>query len=479
MTEWKMSLEELVAGTEGRVLSQHARTFNGVGTDTRADLSGKIFFALKGDNFDAHDFLPAAATSSAAAIIVHRLPEGDARKILEDKVTIIMVDDTLKALQLLGNFWRHKMKATILGITGTNGKTTTKEFTAGILATKFNVQYSKGSFNNHWGVPISLLSIHPDHDVAVIEMGMNHPGELKVLNEIAEPDAVVCTMVGRGHLEGVGSIEGAAKAKSEIYKYAPEHATFIFNQDNEYTRAMMTEFGKKKPTEKVLTFGAKGDWPTTDVSLNVVTANADSLHVKGEIQGQGGETTVPVFGAHNVTNLMAAASFGLFCGMTTAEVWLALTKIKMAWGRNQWVDLASGAKALFDAYNANPESMRAAVDNFSNLKPKGRKIAILGEMRELGSHAGDLHRELGKTVGAANFDEVCFFGPSKDQFAAGLKDSGFSKKPMMSDTYEQNLALKGLPVLDEKDLVLIKGSRGMQLEKALADLKPLNFDGKK
>lgn len=477
MTEWKMSLEELVAGTEGKVVSQLQRSYSGVGTDTRADLTGKIFFALKGDSFDAHDFLSKA--TGAAALVVHRLPDGAERAALEKAVTIIHVDDTLKALQLLANFWRHKMKATVLGITGTNGKTTTKEFTAGILVTKFKVQYSKGSFNNHWGVPISLLSIRPDDDVAVIEMGMNHPGELKLLNEIAEPDAVVCTMVGRGHLEGVGSIEGAAKAKSEIYKYAPKEATFIFNRENQYTHQMLEEYGEQKPTEKVLTFAPKGDWPITDVALDVDSATADSLHVTGEIQGQGGATTVPVFGKHNVTNLMAAACFGLFCGMTPDEVWKALPKIKMAWGRNQWVDLASGAKALFDAYNANPESMRAAVENFSNLKATGRKIAILGEMRELGDHAPTLHRELGRAVGAAKFDEVCFFGPSKAEFAAGLKEGGFSKNPMVSDSYEQNLALKAFPVLDDRDLVLIKGSRGMQLEKALADLKPLNFDGKK
>jgi UDP-N-acetylmuramoyl-tripeptide--D-alanyl-D-alanine ligase len=479
MTQWKMSLEELVAGTEGKVVSQNEREFNGVGTDTRADLSGKIFFALKGDNFDAHDFLAQAAKSKAAALIVHRLPEGQARKDLEAQVTIVQVDDTLKAIQRLGNFWRHKMKATILGITGTNGKTTTKEFAAGILSTKFNVQYSKGSFNNHWGVPISLLSIGPEHEVAVIEMGMNHPGELKLLNEIAEPDVVVCTMVGRGHLQGVGSVEGVAQAKAEIYKYAPKDATFIFNLENPYTNKMFKEWESKKPVERILTFGPKGDWPTTDVSLNVQSANAESLHIIGEIQGQGGETTVPVFGAHNVTNLMTAACFGLYCGMTPAEVWMALPKIKMAWGRNQWVDLASGAKALFDAYNANPESMRAAIENFSTLKATGRKIAILGEMRELGDHAPSLHRELGRAVASANFDEVCFFGPSQAEFAAGLKEAGFKKKPLLSDTYEQNLALKALPMLDDRDLVLIKGSRGMQLEKALADLKPLNFDGKK
>lgn len=149
------------------------------------------------------------------------------------------------------------------------------------------------------------------------------------------------------------------------------------------------------------------------------------------------------------------------------------------WGRNQWVDLESGAKALFDAYNANPESMRAAVENFATLKSDGgRKIGVFGEMRELGSHAPELHRELGQTVAKAGFDEVLFVGPSQAEFAAGLKSGGFSKSPYLSAGYEQNLASQVVRVLDPKDIVLIKGSRGMQLEKALADLKPLNFKAK-
>ncbi len=482
-----MSLEELVAGTEGRVVSQSAREFHGVGTDTRVDLSGLIFFALKGDSFDAHDFLVKAADAKAAALVVHRLP-ADA-KSLEDRVTIVQVDDTLKALQNLGNFWRHEMKARIVGVTGTNGKTTTKEFAAAILGSKLRVQYSKGSFNNHWGVPISLLSIAPEHEVAVIEMGMNHPGELKVLDEIAEPDAVVCTMVGRGHLEGVGSIEGAARAKSEIYEFAPKTATRIFNLENPHTRAMFDKWGRSHPVEKVLTFAGtewarengKAGWPELDVSFEAVRVEADSLVVRGEIQGVGGETRVPVFGRQNVTNLMAASCFALYCGLSPADVWAALPLCKTAWGRNQWVALRSGARALFDAYNANPESMRAAVENFAQLSiaPGGKKIAILGEMREMGAHASAVHRELGEVVAKAKFDEIVFVGPSATDFASGLKAGGHLKTPVLSNTYEQNLAVVKLPVLDEKDFVLIKGSRGMQLEKALEDLKPVSFEARK
>lgn len=512
---WKMSLEELVAGAEGKVLSQKERVFTGVGTDTRADLTGKIFVALKGDTFDAHDFLAQAVDAGAAALIVHRLPETEKARAILDRATVVVVDDTLRALQDLGNFWRHKMKARILGVTGTNGKTTTKEFTAAVLGSKFNVQYSKGSFNNHWGVPISLLSIDPTHEIAVIEMGMNHPGELTVLSRIAEPDVVMVTMVGRGHLEGVGSIEGVARAKAEIYEHAPKNAVRVFNLENEHTRAMHEKWGKDLPADKVITFAgvdfarAQGllkepagagraaaessvaaapaplssaaAWPAVDVALEVVSAGPDSLHIAGEIRGVPGETTVPVFGRHNITNLMAAASFALASGMSPAEIWKALPLSRTAWGRNQWVNLESGARVLFDAYNANPESMKAAVENFAGLSAPsgGRKIGVFGEMRELGTSAPDLHRELGESVARAGFDAVCFLGPSREAFSAGLKAAGFQKSLFISDSYENNLAPRMLPVLDRNDIVLIKGSRGMQLEKVLSDLKPLDFQTKK
>jgi UDP-N-acetylmuramoyl-tripeptide--D-alanyl-D-alanine ligase len=484
---WTLQLEELVAATGGRVLSQHARAFHGVGTDTRVALDGKIFVALKGDVYDAHDFLEKAVEAKAAALLVHRLP-ANAQALLQN-VTVIEVKDTLTALQHLGNFWRHKMKRAsgvkILGVTGTNGKTTTKEFAAAILGSKFSVQYSKGSFNNHWGVPISLLSIAPEHQVAVIEMGMNHPGELTVLSKIAEPDSVVVTMVGRGHLEGVGSIEGAAKAKAEIYEQAPPHAIRIFNLENEHTHRMYERLGRSLPAAQLITFAgseyARANKLDVDIALEVIEATPVSLKITGSIRGVKGMVEVPVFGRHNVTNLMTAAAMGLVCGMSPEEIWSAFPLCKTAWGRNQWVDLQCGARALFDAYNANPESMRAAVENFAGLTltSGGRKIAVLGEMREMGSAAPTVHRELGALCANAGFDTVCFIGPSGADFEAGIKSAGFRNKLVISNSYEQNLASRMLPVLDRNDIVLIKGSRGMQLEKVLADLKPVSFESKK
>jgi UDP-N-acetylmuramoyl-tripeptide--D-alanyl-D-alanine ligase len=483
-SHWKMSIEELVAGAEGYITSSKQREFCGVGTDTRVDLSGKIFVALQGENYDAHDYLPQAVASGAAALLVHRIPEN--AQDLVGQVTIVEVKDTLKSFQLLANFWRHKMRPRVIGITGTNGKTTTKEFAATLIGSKRKVQYSKGSFNNHWGVPMSLLAIDSTHEVAIVEMGMNHPGELTELDAIAEPDVVVCTMVGRGHLEGLGTIEGVAKAKAEIYEHAPKSSMRIFNLENEQTRKMFETMSPSIPKSQVMTFASahfenkdQTQWPDLDVAFEVVEVLEESLKIRGEIQGVRGETSIGVFGRQNLNNLMVASCCALASGLSPAEVWAALPLCKTAWGRNQWVKLQGGGRVLFDGYNANPESMTAAIENFASLKPAGRKFAVLGEMLELGSSAGELHREMGEKAAQAGFDGVSFFGPHAQEFSEGLASGGFSKSLFVSNSYEQSLAPKTLPVLNDNDIVLIKGSRGMKLEKVLADLKPISFEEKK
>jgi len=478
-----MTIEELVTGTEGKTVALLEHTFDGVGTDTRADLTGKIFVALKGDNFDAHDFLHKAVSAGAAALLVHRLPSSkEVEKLLtEGRVTIVKVDDTLRALQGLATFWRRKQRAKILGITGSNGKTTTKEFAATLIGSYKNVHYSKGSLNNHWGVPLTLLAIRPEHDIAIVEMGMNHPGELTELVKIAEPDVVMVTTVGRGHLAGLGSIDGVTRAKAEIYEAASPQAIMIFNLENPYTRDMFERYGRLRSSNQVLNFASveyvnNASWPAVDVSLGVREMTTEYMCVVGQINGIPGETVVPIFGKQNITNLMAAVGLALAAGVPAKNIWSGLPMVRTTWGRNQWVTLKSGARVLFDGYNANPESMGAAIDNFAHLKlGSGRKFAILAEMREMGEHAPHVHREIGERAARAGFAGISFFGPSGLEFVAGLEAGGFYKTLLVSDTYEESLAPRMLPVLHEGDIVLMKGSRGMALEKALMGLEPVDF----
>jgi len=311
-------------------------------------------------------------------------------------------------------------------------------------------------------------------------MGMNHPGELTELVNIAEPDMVLVTMVGRGHLEGLGSIDGVAIAKAEIYDAAPPTAIMIFNLENPYTRDMFERYGRIRASHLVYKFASfsyanVSNWPPVDVALDATEMTPESMRIAGYIGNMAGETSVPVFGRQNVNNLMSAVSICLAAGLSPRDIWAALPLCRTVWGRNQWVSLKSGARALFDGYNANPESMGAALDNFTVLKTSGRKFAVLGEMRELGAHAPQLHYELGRRAAAAGFDAISFFGPHHGDFTAGLKDAGFKKILFVSDSYEDSLAPKMLPVLQVGDIVLIKGSRGMALEKALGGLAPLDF----
>lgn len=497
---WSLSAQECAAAIEGRleIIGGGGLTdvgLEGVGTDTRADLNGRVFIALVGDAHDAHNYLAQAIEKNARALIIHRDLTADERTALElsalksgHGVAVIRVPDTLKALQDLARHWRHKCRALFFGITGTNGKTSTKEFAAAMIGSKLKVQWSKGSFNNHWGVPLSILSVEPSHDIAVIEMGMNHPGELKLLSKIVDADVVVCTMVGRGHLEGVGSIEGAALAKAEIYEFAPMGATFIFNLDNPHTLQMRNRFlsGDDGAKRRSLSFSETSG----DVSLKVTRMTADALEVSGQVRGVEGSAVIPVFGSHNVTNLMAASALALAAGLTPKEVWAALPLCRSAWGRNQWVKLASGARCLFDGYNANPESMGAALENTRLLEGFGSKRAILGEMRELGDHALALHEELGRRARESGLNDVLFFGPSAKAFtrgfaaagglpaAAGLPATGGAQLHA-SETLDLESVRAFCSRLGASDYVLIKGSRGMSLEKALHELSPLDFAEKK
>jgi len=490
---WKLSAQEAAAAIDGRLefvgswasgevgaAATSDIVFSGVGTDTRQPLNGQLFIALKGEVHDAHSHIKSAIESGAIGLLSHRDLTNEERLFIAEKrqhaLAVIHCDDTLLALQKLAQHWRRQRRALVLGITGTNGKTSTKEFAAAILSSQYNTHWSKGSFNNHWGVPFTLLSLNDAHEVAIVEMGMNHLGELKRLSEIVEADVVVCTMVGRGHLEGVGSVEGVAQAKAEIYKYAPANSTFIFNLDNEYTAKMMADFvplvPSGQPGRRSITFAERRNGNEAgDVSFSVDEATEQSLRLSGSIRGVPGEAVVPVFGRHNVVNLMAASALALAAGMTPEKIWAALPRCHTAWGRNQWVELQSGARALFDAYNANPESMQAALENFATLTV-GRRFAVLGEMRELGEATGELHREMARKVAQGPWEAVYFVGPSADLVKVELQQSGFQKSIVVSNAYENFIASELRAMLRPGDVVLLKGSRGVALEKFLADLHP-------
>lgn len=466
-----LELGDILKSTGGLALSELNRSFSGIGTDTRNSLKGQLFVALKGDTFDAHRFLEKAIEQGAAGILVHEKTAELER--LKSKATVILVGDTLDALQRLGHWARKNTKAKVIGITGSNGKTTTKEFSAAILEGFKSVHYSKGSFNNHWGVPFTLLQLAPEKDVAVVELGMNHSGEITKLMRIVEPDIVCCTMVGRAHIEHFGTIEKIAAAKEEIYEAASAKATRIYNLDNPLTAKMYQGAAQKFPLSRLITFSSQD--LSADVSLKVESMDLQSLTISGRIMKEEGRVRISVFGAQNLTNLMAAAAIALAAGLSPQQVWQGLHHCKTIWGRNQLLDLKSGAQMIFDGYNANPDSMSALLENVKILAPKGRKIGVFAEMLEMGSLAGTLHEELGALVGQAGFDKVYFFGPSSLYFERGLKKSGFNKLANISSEFKQEMASEFAKDLQFGDMAAVKGSRGMKLERFVLPCEPKNF----
>jgi UDP-N-acetylmuramoyl-tripeptide--D-alanyl-D-alanine ligase len=468
----KISLSDVVGATGGRLLSTKASSFEGVGSDTRVNLSGKLFFALKGDSFDAHQFLGKAVDQGAAGLVVHQeVPELEQ---LKTRTSVVVVKDTLQALQAMAHFVRRKSSSLIVGITGSNGKTTSKEFAGAVISSARKVHLPKGSFNNHWGVPFTLLAEPEDSQVSLIEMGMNHAGEIQRLCEIAEPDVVVVSMVGRAHIEHFGSIEKISAAKEEIYRFAKPEAIRIYNLDNEWTAKMYsTAVQQYSKARRILTFSSQD--PKADIFLQIQELSMSSISIKGKIDGVEGSVTVPVFGEQNLTNLMVAASCALAAGMTPKEIWPALSRCKTNWGRNQLVHLKSGAELMFDAYNANPDSMKALLANVKLLKTHGKKIGVFAQMLELGELSAGLHQELGEWVGRAGFDVVWFYGADAAAFERGAKTSGYSKNIMISSSYEQSLATQVASMIHDTDTVLVKGSRGMKLERFVMVCEPLDF----
>ncbi|MBC7467312.1 MAG: UDP-N-acetylmuramoyl-tripeptide--D-alanyl-D-alanine ligase [Bdellovibrio sp.] len=471
----KWTLEQIKTWTNGKILSTVHQNFDSIGTDTRADLTGKVFVALKGDSYDAHDYLDQAVQKGAAALLVHRLDPKFAD--LKDKVSIIEVGDTLTGLQEFAHGYRKTLDTKIIAITGSNGKTTTKEFTAQILSTFKKTHYNKGSFNNHWGVPMTLLEITPDTAFAVVEMGMNHAGEITKLVQIADPDYVVCTMVGTAHIEFFGTQKNIADAKAEIYMESRPDTVRIFNQDQDLTFDMMYPVARKFPDSRMLSFSSRNN--EADVYMQIDSLSMRGMHVSGLINTKANDADIPIFGKHNLVNLMAAATLAYAVRMPPELIWAALPLCKTAWGRNQFIQTAIGAEILFDGYNANPDSMTALLENIPLLKVEGKKIGVFGQMKELGAEAINAHREIGEKAGKVGFAQIYFIGEDAKHFEEGVRTSGFSGDILIKSTFDSSLGEKLKSSLGRGDIVVVKGSRGAETERFVEFCDPLNWTTKK
>jgi UDP-N-acetylmuramoyl-tripeptide--D-alanyl-D-alanine ligase len=448
--------------------------FTGYCVDNRsANIKGALFIPLRGDRHDAHNFVSAAVMAGASGVVVDSWRSE--WESLKDKATFIEVQDTLQALKDIARGWRSELKAKVIGLSGSNGKTTTKDFLIQMLSPLGRVHGSQGSFNNHWGLPFTLLDTASDCDYCVVEMGMNHSGELTELCQIAQPDVVGLTNVGRAHVGNFSDgIEGVARAKEELYQSAPNPAVFIFNIDNPWILKMY----ERHAHHRVITFSQK-DF-SADVYLRVKEKNATGFIVEGQIGGVLGQANIHFWGEQNIENLGVALALAYGSGVSPQSLWPQLSLCHTGWGRNQWLDTQSGAKILFDAYNANPESFAQLLRNLKETwNSQYKYVGIFGEMFELGDETSQEHQALGRACAQLPWSQCLFIGPSGEAFAQGWSQEKSSIKPVILGSYQDFLALNHSSMLDPKHQIIIKGSRGGALERVVQQLSPLGFTPKK
>ena len=409
-----------------------------VTTDTRNCPENSMFIALKGETFNGNAFAKQALEKGCRYAVVDEEEYAE-----EGNSNILLVDDCLKTLQALAREHRRQMGTRIIGITGTNGKTTTKELIATVLKKRYKVLYTQGNLNNHIGVPLTLLNLTEKHELAVVEMGANHPGEIRTLVHIAEPDCGLITNVGKAHLEGFGSFEGVVKTKSELYDYlrSKENAFIFLDKDNEVlcqASAGLENIG----------YGMENDVLYVSGRLH---ACAPFLAFEWKHGGKSHDVQTHLIGSYNIKNALAAISIGCRFGVPAEDICEALDNYIPSNNRSQLTETADN-HLIVDAYNANPTSMRAALENF-RLMEVPHKVAVLGDMKELGEGSTEEHRQIVSLLATCNFEKVILVGTE-----FGKVNENFEHYPdveAVKDIFTQNKP-KG-------KFVLIKGSNSMKL----------------
>ncbi len=439
-----VTVEEIVQATGGKLLCGRQQAFSRLSIDSRNIGSGELFIALRGERFDGHDFILDALQHADGALVSIPPAEPGRNK------TIIHVKNTLKALQDIARFRRLKRNIPVVSITGTNGKTTTKELIASILSQKHKVLKTTGNFNNHIGLPLCVSNMQGDEEFAVLEMGSNARGDILELCGIVQPDLAVITNVGQAHLEGFGSIEAVRDTDLEVLDHVE---TVSVNCDDLFLMQGMSRF-----TGKVITYGIEhaADFSATDIALSqqgstftLHTPNSGAFNVSLKISGR-----------FNVLNALAAASIACELGISNEEIRQGLEAFTGVPMRLE-IKSFSGALVVNDVYNANPASMEEALTELVRLR-KGRTIAVLGDMLELGTYAEDAHRSLMRSLNEHQIDLLIAVGPEMQKASAMF--SGVCHQAADSDEARSLL----LGMLNEGDTALIKGSRGLRMEKVLA-----------
>lgn len=425
-------------------------TFGAVCTDTRRLVPGDLFIALRGERFDGAEFLAQAQQQGARVLITERMPEG-----FSPTVPVILVPDALAALGRLARAYRDRQKACVVGITGSNGKTTTRELACAVLRTRYEVLQNTANENNRIGVPQTLLRLNDHHDFAVIEMGTSERGEIAALARVVGPQCAVLTGISESHLQGLGDLEGVLREKGDLLAALGRDGIAIVNFDD-----AMCVRAAERANCRVVGYGTDS---RCEIRGSDLRANRFGTHF--QLNGSH-EFRLPLHGLHNVSNALAAIAVGWVCGVEIAAMQVALRRAEPVGRRLEYHDLA-GISLLDDSYNANPASTRAALKTLAAFPASGQRIAVLGDMLELGQHAQRLHREVGQCAADLGLDLVLATGPEMNALADVL-DARFAATGKGAVWRFRNSDEAAAALLDEAragDVVLVKGSHGMHMNK--------------
>ena len=459
-----LTIEEILRATGGKLLQGNENVFQGISTDSRTVVEGELFIALKGARFDGHHYALEALKKKAGGVLIEEDKVGDIRWNGYRSRAVIAVKDTLAALGEIARSWRRKYKTPVVALTGSNGKTTTKEMIAACLETTFPILKTKENLNNLIGVPLTLLALTERERVVVLEMGMNVPGEIRRLTEIAEPDVGLITNIQTVHLEGMGSLERLKEEKGELYRRMRRDGTILVNQDDARVVDLASDYSGQKIT---LGIEHPADVMAKEVRLKGAEGTFFTLILEGEVV----EIHLPLLGRHLIPNALSAMAVACLFGVEVKEAKKALENFQPFPMRMEVVALQGGKTVINDAYNANPYSMEFALETLVEVKGKGRTIAVLGDMLELGNFTKEAHQRIGQKVSQLSIDFLLAMGEEAPVVVESAIRYGFpTERAQVVGSHSEAVSLLR-QIIQNGDWILVKGSRRMAMEKIVEGLK--------
>ena len=459
-----LTVEEVLRATGGKLLQGKGdSSFQGISTDSRTVAEGELFIALKGLRFDGHHYALEALRKKAGGVLIEKEKVGDIRWNGYRSRAVIAVDDTLAALGDMARDWRHKYNTPLVALTGSNGKTTTKEMTAACLETTFPVLKTKENLNNLIGVPLTLLTLTEKERVVVLEMGMNVPGEIRRLTEIAEPDVGLITNIQTVHLEGMGSLERLKEEKGELFRRMRRDGTILVNRDD----PRVVDLAGDYPGQKI-TFGIEhpADIMAKEIRLNGAEGTSFTLILEGEAM----EVHLRLLGRHFVPNALSAMAVACLFGVEVTRAREALENFQPFSMRMEVIPLKGGETLINDAYNANPYSTEVALEALAEAKGMGRAIAVLGDMLELGSLTKEAHEQIGERVSELSIDFLLVMGEEASVVVESAIRHGLpTEKARIVESHSEAVSLLR-QMIQNGDWILVKGSRKMAMEEIVEGL---------